>query len=92
MGNVSKRVKYGRYYYLEYFLVGFLTELCLSILLYYQFSLPVEFFIEKAPVKAKILLNLVNHDSEYHIHPINKFKEYFFYVVPTSEETSFLTF
>ena len=32
MGNVSKRVKYGRYYYLEYFLVGFLTELCLFIL------------------------------------------------------------
>ena len=28
MGNISKRVKYGKYYYLEYFLVGFLTELC----------------------------------------------------------------
>ena len=27
MGNVSKRVKYGRYYYLEYFLVVFLTKL-----------------------------------------------------------------
>ena len=31
MGNVRKRVKYGRYYYLEYFLVGFLTKLCLYI-------------------------------------------------------------
>ena len=31
MGNVSKRVKYGRFYYVEYFLVGFLTELCLYI-------------------------------------------------------------
>ena len=34
MGNVSKRIKYGRYYYLEYFRVGFSTELCLFILFY----------------------------------------------------------
>ena len=31
MGNVSKRVKSGRYYYLEYFLVGFLNKLCVYI-------------------------------------------------------------
>ena len=31
MGNVSKRFKYGRYYYLEHFLFVFLTELCLYI-------------------------------------------------------------
>ena len=36
MGNISKRVKYGRYYYLEYFLVGFLTELCLCIMIFCQ--------------------------------------------------------
>ena len=33
VGNLSKRVKYGRYYYMEYFLVGFLTELCLYMIM-----------------------------------------------------------
>ena len=33
MKKLSERVKYGRYYYLEYLLVGFLTELCLYITL-----------------------------------------------------------
>ena len=36
MGNVRKRVKYGRYYYLKYFLVVFLPELCLFISVPYK--------------------------------------------------------